>query len=289
MLDPVALLDRLDARLPLLTHGPRDLPERQQTLEATIAWSYDLLTPEAQALFARLAVFAGSFSLEAAERVTGADIDVLERLVDASLMKPVGESRFLLLETIREFAGDRLEPADRAELAARHAAYFLEVAESLAPELTGPGGPELFTRLDADHANLRAALDALGSVDELARLTAALWRFWLWRGHFHEAQTRIERALALELGEARRAELLYQLGAILISRGQDGRERTGLQQALALYRSTGNGVGEARALMALGHATRRRRRLGAGSRPLRAGARALPRARRRARSRRRAR
>ena len=121
LLEPAALLDRLDERLPLLTQGARDLPERQRTLEATIAWSYDLLTPEAQALFARLAVFAGAFALEAAERVAGADLDLLERLVDASLMKPIGESRFLLLETIREFAGSRLERrgAGRGRRAAR--------------------------------------------------------------------------------------------------------------------------------------------------------------------------
>jgi predicted ATPase/class 3 adenylate cyclase len=256
LLDPPALLDRLDARLPLLTQGQRDLPERQRTLEATIAWSYDLLTPEAQALFARLAIFAGTFSLEAAERVAGADLDLLERLVDASLMKPIGENRFLLLETIREFSGSRLDEDERAGLAVRHAAYYLELAESLAPRLTGADGPALIAQLDADHANLRVALDNLeSSPPELARLTSSLWRFWLVRGHFHEAQTRIERVLALELDDATRADLRYELGAILISRGRSVEGEQACESALELYRAVGNKRGEAKALMALGHST----------------------------------
>jgi predicted ATPase/class 3 adenylate cyclase len=255
LLDPPALLDRLDARLSLLTQGQRDLPERQRTLEATIAWSYDLLTPEAQALFARLAIFAGTFSLEAAERVAGGDLDLLERLVDASLMKPIGENRFLLLETIREFSGSRLDDAERAELVARHAAYYLELAESLAPRLTGADGPALIAQLDADHPNLRVALDNLDSPDELARMTSALWRFWLVRGHFHEAQTRIERVLALELDDAKRADLQYELGAILISRGRSAEGERACESALELYRGVDNKRGEAKALMALGHST----------------------------------
>jgi predicted ATPase/class 3 adenylate cyclase len=255
LLPPVALLDRLEERLPLLTTGARDLPERQRTLEATIAWSYDLLTPETRSLFVRLAVFAGTFSLEAAERVASADLDVLERLVDASLMKPIGESRFLLLETIREFAGSRLDDSERARVTARHAAYYLELAESLSPGLTGADGPALLGRLGDDHANFRAALDTLASPDELVRLTSALWRFWLSCGHFHEAQTRIERALALPLDDARRADLLYQLGAILISRGRSAEGEAACEQALELYQTAHNEHGGAKALMALGHST----------------------------------
>ena len=255
LLEPPALLDRLDERLPLLTQGARDLPERQRTLEATIAWSYDLLTPEARALFSRLAVFAGAFALDAAERVAGADLDLLERLVDASLMKPIGESRFLLLETIREFAGSRLDDEERASVAARHAEYYLGLAVSLEPGLTGADGPAALARLDADHGNLRVALDAIASPEDLAALTSALWRFWLVRGHFHEAQTRIERVLALPLDDASRADLLYQLGAILISRGRSVEGETACEQALELYRAVGNERGGAKALMALGHST----------------------------------
>ena len=135
-------------------------------------------------------------------------------------MKPIGENRFLLLETIREFSGSRLDDAERAALVTRHAAYYLGLAESLAPRLTGADGPALIAQLDADHANLRVALDNTESPVELARMTSALWRFWLVRGHFHEAQTRIERVLALELDDAARADLQYELGAILISRGR---------------------------------------------------------------------
>ena len=142
LLDPAALLDRLDARLPLLTQGQRDLPERQRTLEATIAWSYDLLTPGSTG-----ALRSGSRSSPARSRsrpprrVAGADLDVLETLVDASLMKPIGESRFLLLETIREFAGSRLRRRRRAEARRRGTPrYYLALAEASRPGSPAPTG-----------------------------------------------------------------------------------------------------------------------------------------------------
>src|SRR5262249_10508837 len=153
----------------------------------------------------------------------------------------------------REFASARLDEAGRAAVSARHGAYFLELVEGCTPELAGVDGPALLGGLDADHANIRAALDALTAPEELARMTSALWRFWLLRGHSHEAQTGMGGALELALPDARRAELLYQFGTILISRGRVLESERALERALALYRSTGDRLGEARALMALGH------------------------------------
>jgi predicted ATPase/class 3 adenylate cyclase len=253
LLEPAALLDRLEERLPLLTQGPLDLPERQRTLEATIAWSYDLLDPVAQALFTRLAVFAETFGIHAAEQIAAADLDTLATLADASLMKPIGENRCLLLGTIREYGARRLEGAERERLAADHAAYYLELAERATPELTGEEAATWLARLDSDHANLRAALDALTEPRDVIRLTKALWRFWLVRGHFQEARTRIEYALGVEPGGDHSADLHYYLGAILISRGDTADGGRLFVEALARYRARGDRLGEARSVMALGH------------------------------------
>ena len=247
LLDPVVLLDRLNSRLPLLTQGSHDLPERHRTLEATIAWSYDLLTPRAQELFRHLSVFEETFGIDAAEQVAGADLDTLTTLVDASLVKPIGESRFLVLGTLREFAAGRSEAGERAELEARHVAHYLQLAERAEPELTSRDAALWLSRLDADHPNLRAALDALGRSEEAVRLTLALWRFWFVRGHFEEANTRLRHALELDVEGARRAETLYKLGAIVLSRGDT-------TEALIHYRAIGDRRGEARSLTALGHA-----------------------------------
>ena len=253
LLEPPALLDRLHVRLPLLTQGPLDLPERQRTLEATIAWSYDLLDGETQALFARLAVFAETFAIDAAERIAGADLDTLATLADASLMKPIGENRCLLLGTIREYAAGQLEETEREELTARHAAYYLELAERATLELTGEEAATWLARLDDDHANLRTALDGLTAPRDIVRLTKALWRFWLVRGHFQEAQARIEYALGVEPKGEHLAELQYDLAAIVSSRGDTAEGGRLFAAALAGYRERGDRVGEARSVMGLGH------------------------------------
>ena len=255
LLDPAALLARLDSRLSLLTRGPTDMPERQQTLEATIAWSYDLLHPDARDVFLRLSVFAGTFDLEAAELVVGADLEELTTLVDASLLKSRGDSRFLMLETIREFAQSRLATTDAEQLPDRHARHYLALAEAAAPHLTGPEAGEWLARLDSDHSNFRTALDWL-SLDEpqlAPRMAVSLWRFWLVRGLYDEGQTAIERALHLDPTPYDRAELLYQLGAIVISRGATVRARTIFEEALECYRKLRLERGEARCLSALGH------------------------------------
>ena len=129
LLSPEALLERLDRALSLLTDGARDAPERQRTLRATIEWSHDLLDEESKRLFARLSVFVGSFPLGAVEEVCDADLDAVAALVDLSLLKPIAEDRFLMLETIREYAAEQLEASGEAdELRRRHADAFRALA-----------------------------------------------------------------------------------------------------------------------------------------------------------------
>ncbi len=181
-LDSATLLERLDRRLPLLTGGARNAPARQQTLSATIEWSYDLLTDDLRELFARLAVFAGTFSLEAAEVVAEATVETLGAIVEASLVKPLAGTRFLMLETIREFALERLaELPAREELRARHAAYYraLALTASLDTDVAGEQRPEIVL---PEAANLRAALAwalECGETEFGLALLVALEQFWV--------------------------------------------------------------------------------------------------------------
>jgi predicted ATPase len=200
VLSPARILERLSARLDLLRAG-RDADPRQQTLRATIEWSYDLLTPNEQRLFARLAVFRGGWDLDAAEAVAGADLDTLEALVDKSLVR-VRDDRFTMLETIREYAAERLAASgDRANLERRHADHFAALAAAAEPHLKGT--PRIWLdRLDAEHDNLRAALDrfeAAGNQEAALGLAGSLGRFWAMRGHYIEARDRLERLVALDV------------------------------------------------------------------------------------------
>jgi predicted ATPase len=205
VLSPVALLARLGRRLPLLTHGPRDLPERQQTLRAAIAWSYDLLAAAEQRLFRQLGVFVGGFTLQAVEALVEAgpdDVDPLETisgLVGQSLVfvQPLDETtpRYRMLETIREFALERLDASGEAgETRRRHAEFFRDLAERAEPMLLGT--PERRTwnaRLERDHDNMRAALAWSVSADGVlavgVALAGALGWFWLMSGRFHQAES----------------------------------------------------------------------------------------------------
>lgn len=255
VLDPGALVTRLDSRLSVLTHGPRDLPERQQTLAATIAWSFELLAPEAQRVFAELSVFSGTFDLESAEHVVETDLDTVAAIVDASLLKPRADGRFLMLETVREFARGCVDTQSALRLATRHAERYLRLAEEAEPKLSGAGAAPELDRIESDYGNHRAALDwfALESPPHAVRLVLALWRFWLTRGRFEEGETAISRALALGPSPAEEAELRYRLGALVISRGGVDRARGLFEDALGRFRSQGIESGEARSLGALGH------------------------------------
>jgi predicted ATPase/Tfp pilus assembly protein PilF len=209
-----ALLKRLEQRLPLLTGGRRDLPERQRTLRATIEWSYELLEEEARTLFARLSVFAGGLSLEAAEAICEADLDALGDLAAISLLKPIGQGRFLMLETIREYAIERLNELGEVEqLRTSHAKWFLELAQDAASRYYTSDQVELFGQLERDHGNFRAALDWFReqrSLDLELELATSLHDFWIARGYVSEGRARLEPALsqAADVPDTLRAKAL---------------------------------------------------------------------------------
>ena len=193
----------------MLTGGTRDAPARQQTMRDTIAWSYDLLSPEEQTLFRRLSVFAGGFTLEAAEAVGNAAGDLpldveagIEALVDASLLQVaevVGESRFTMLETVREFGLERLEAAGESDaVRQRHARHFLASSDSLELGIYIPESRERLARV-SDHDNVRLALawfDEHGEIDGLLQLCATAFGVWFATGLYREGLHWIERALA---------------------------------------------------------------------------------------------
>jgi predicted ATPase len=253
VLPPAVMVQRLDHRLKLLKGGARDAPERQRTLRATIAWSYDLLEPQEQRLLGRLGVFAGGFTLEAAESVCGDGLDVVDglaSLTDNGLARVEGteeEPRFAMLETIREYAVERLEESDEAEdLRRRHAEHFLALAEEAEPHLRGSPGDWL-DRLEHELDNLRAALDrleALGESERALRLAAALWRFWYLRGHLAEGQRRLERALGTdERPTAARAKALNGAAVMAVNTGDPATGKLRAEEALMLHRTLGDAWG----------------------------------------------
>ena len=200
VLTPAQILERLERPLDLLTGGLRDAPERQRTLRSTIAGSYDLLPPGEQQLFAAISVFAGGCTLEAAEAVCGADLDMLQMLADKSLLR-YSERRYWMLETIREFAIELLrEHGDATGLQRGHALCYLALSERAEPELRGADQQPWLERLELDHDNLRAALAWAmdGGDPELGlRIAAALWRFWRIHGHVTEGRRLLEALLPL--------------------------------------------------------------------------------------------
>jgi predicted ATPase/class 3 adenylate cyclase len=243
LLAPERLLERLDSVLPMLTGGARDAPERQRTLRATIEWSYDLLDEAGKELFAGLSVFAGSFPLEAAEEVCDADLDNLAALVDSSLLKPVGDDRFVMLETMREYALELLEASEEAEeLRHRHADHFAALAES-AYEHRFDEEAEWSARLDQDQDDLRAALDWLERrwPDRALELAGALGWYWLSRGLLAEGFGRLSTALAASDVTGRlRARALGASGALAARRGDVERGIAQLDDAVALWRELGD-------------------------------------------------
>ncbi|HEX2030166.1 MAG TPA: adenylate/guanylate cyclase domain-containing protein [Actinomycetota bacterium] len=256
LLTPQAMLKRLGHRLTLLAGGRRDLPGRQQTLRDAIAWSYDLLDDDEARLFVRLSVFVGGFGLEAVDAVCDPDgsltpdaFEAVASLVNKSLLRriegPAGEARFFMLETIREYAMERLEErAEGDDLRRRHAEHFRALAESAAPLLTGERQAEWLEVLAAEHDNLRAAFDwAVERTDaELAfRIGAPLWRFWQFRGHLREARGRLERALALLGGPAdARADALEAAGGVAYWTGDFKAAQAFYEACLELRRQVGD-------------------------------------------------
>jgi predicted ATPase len=281
LLPPQALAARLDQRFSVLTGGARDLPERQRTLENTLGWSFDLLSAGEQTLLARLSVFAGPFSLAAAEAIGASDeggasgpepvIETLGSLVDSSLVRAENrddEPRFSLLETIRDYALERLAGGgDWAAAHDRHAAYYQALTEPSDAELAGPGQLAWLRRLDPKHDNAWAAMSWLtdqGHPDQAVHMFLMTWRFWWLRGHLAEF-ARLGDAMAAR-SEGRppyqRALALTANGFILLANGDPARAQTVFEQSLPLYRQTSEKLGvinNATVLAVLAHlaATRR--------------------------------
>jgi predicted ATPase/DNA-binding CsgD family transcriptional regulator len=262
------LLERLSNRLSLLTTGNHDAPVRQRTLRDTIAWSYDLLSPVEQAFFRRLAVLSSGWTLEAAEAVEGDDLglDVLDgmaTLVNHHLVQtmeqPNGTLRFTMLETIREFASDRLAASEDETLARlRHAEYFLQLALDGERQIRGPHVAVAVDRLETEHDNLRAALSwsiAAGQTEIALRLSSALHWFWWAQNYFREGQQWLNRVLAMPGGsDNSRARALAGAGALALRMGDLATAEDVLQQALAEFEAAEDPDGIRYALFHLGYA-----------------------------------
>ncbi|HYO30134.1 MAG TPA: tetratricopeptide repeat protein, partial [Thermomicrobiales bacterium] len=284
VLPPATILARLEARLPLPTGGGVDQPQRLRTMRDAIGWSVDLLPPEERALFQRLAVFAGGFTLDAAEAVAVASrgveeprsrederpdsptpLDLVAALVIKSLVRPVeqptagvvGEPRFELLQTVRDVALERLEASgDGDEIRRRHAEWFLHLALQAQASVGGGAQEAWLSRSETEHDTLRALLRwAIDAGDPLAAtMVGMLWRFWYARGYLSEGRRWLEAiaARAEALPDAVRARLLLGLGAIAQAQGDTARARQALEQSLALFRKAEDGGGTATSLNFLG-------------------------------------
>jgi non-specific serine/threonine protein kinase len=258
---------RLDESYRLLAGGSRTALPQQQTLQATIDWSYHLLSEQERALFRRLSVFVGSFTLEAAEAICadgGIELDdvlaLLSHLVDKSLViveQASGEARYRLLETIRRYAHNALQQLGEAtDVYVRHRDWYLALAERAEPEMVGARQGNWFDLLELEQGNLRVALEwslQHQQAEAAARMGAVLWRFWLPRGYIGEGRRWLERALAGSSEPAAvRARALHAAG-VLASYQHDYRQAEALvEQSLALCRQQGDGRGSAHALYSLG-------------------------------------
>lgn len=274
LLSPSALLARLTGRLRLLTDGARDLPDRQQTLRATIDWSYRLLSPAEQTLFARLSVFVGGGTLDAIAAVCDVDaedtvddsaIDVLDgvgALIRQSLVRQEegrdGEARFLFFETIHEYARERLgERGETESLNRRHAESFLPLVDEAAEALVGPDQVWWMAKLEEEHDNLRAALGwaiERGEAETALRLANGLWWFWLVRGHLSEGRRWLTDVLALaNAGQSSlRANVLNGAGTLARDQGDYTAASALYQESLAIRRATDDPFGISYTLNNLG-------------------------------------
>ena len=273
LFSPAALLARLERRLAVLGGGPRDLPARQRTMQDTIGWSYNLLSAGEQALFRRLAVFAGGGSLTAIDVICQASGDTeagvlarVEALAEKSLLHVTeaadGELRFSMLETIREYGLECLSGGELDAASGAHARHYLDMAEGAEPQVTGPEQATWLARLETEHDNLRAALRWMREHDEIAlglRLAGALAPFWYVRGHLSEGRGWLEGLLGaardLEIdGEVRaaRAKALYGAGLLAGAQSDHARAIARYEESLALFRALGDRRGIADALSNLG-------------------------------------
>ncbi|MFZ0954207.1 MAG: protein kinase [Candidatus Sulfotelmatobacter sp.] len=269
VLSPSLMLARLASRLQLLTGGPRDLPQRQQTLRAAIDWSYELLTAAEQKLFRRLSVFAGGCNLEGVEAVcaTKSDLnldllDGMASMVDKSLVQQVepskGESRFVMLDTIREYALEKLEASGEQPLTKRaHAAYCLVLAEEEATEQSGAQGSEWQQRFALEHDNFRTALEWLtetGDAEWGLRLATALFRFWEIREYLAEGRDRLGKLLRVAgaaVPTKARARALFAAGVLAGEQGDYASGDALIGESQDIARQLGDKMGVAVSLNAL--------------------------------------
>ncbi len=263
-----AVQRQLDHRLNLLVGGPRDLPRRQQAMRDTIAWSYDLLEPSEQSIFRRLSVFAGGWTLVAAESVLALEDDrdrllpQLSVLVDNNLATlrnlPGEESRYGMLDVIREFAVERAEAHGEAtDLSRRHAAYFAELAEAAEPEFGGSGQAAWYGRLQVEEDNMRGAMAwslERGDGEVALRLAGALWLFWRRHGDYSEGRLWLDRALAIRQSaeSAPRRKALWGNGWLTYYQGEHDRAQRFGDELLRLSRAAHDQVGVRNALTVRG-------------------------------------
>jgi predicted ATPase/DNA-binding SARP family transcriptional activator len=266
LLTPTALLGRLAGRLDLLAEGPRDAPARHRGLRTTLDWSYELLTPSQQRVFAQLAVFVGGCSLEAAEAVCaggeGSILDDVAGIVEESLARRerAPYPRVSMLETVREYALEHLGalPEEEEEVRLRHGTYFLQFAEEAEAESTGPDQAEWFEQLEWEHDNLRSALvffrERWAAELEL-RLCVALWRFWQTHGHLDEGRRALEQALEAtpDADPLLRARALNGAGVLAGEQGDFEAAAGFFEPSLELARMLGDHVRIAGALANLGN------------------------------------
>ena len=266
---PPVLLSRLSNQLAALTGGPRDVPQRQQTMRNAIAWSYELLDDEEKKLFRRLSIFVDGCTTEAAERVCNAigdlQLDVVDgmaSLVDKSFLRQEehlgGEFRFRAFETIREFGLECLAKSGEAPPThQQHAIFFLKFAEQAEPQLVGPDQETWLDRLETEHGNLRAALEwsvETGEIETGLRLGAALWRFWSIRGYLVEGRQRLERIIALctPQGSKSLTKVIYAAGVLAEAQGDYRAAQSLFAQNLSIQREMGDKWGIANSLNNLG-------------------------------------
>jgi predicted ATPase/class 3 adenylate cyclase len=272
LLTPGTIAERLARRLPLPGSAARDLPDRQRTVRETIDWSYELLDPPTQRLFASLSVFAGDWDLGAAESVCGPAgeigigvLDGIAHLVDQSLVRALTTgpaTRFTMLQTIRDFAADRLqELGQTADLGRRHAVHFLALSESAAVHLPGRDQVAWLARLTEERDNIRAAIswtiDASDAESGL-RFSAALWRYWHLGGHVAEGRATVKVVLSVpgaERPSRARLRALEAAGGLLYWSGESGRAGGMYKAQLALARELRDTAGEADALFNLAATT----------------------------------
>ena len=270
VLGPQAILSRLEQHLPLPVRSARGRPERQQTVRAAIAWSFDLLPEPERRLFARLSVFPGGTSLEAAEAVCGPGdlgisiLDGLGALVDTSLLRPIetadGEVRFGMLETILEYADERLrEEYDAKATYRRLAEFLLAFAEAAEPHLTLEEQAPWLDRCQREGPNLRRAIGwavEAGEAEIGLRTAAALWRFWQLRGPIREGRNALDKLLALGGSSPKvRAKALGAAGSLAWWGGDYRATQLHFEEALPLVRESGDQLGEVDALYNLGYVT----------------------------------